>query len=92
MTRHHEYAHMLPDHCRDGLLDYIDRGTPVGGFLTALLSNNLKETFARADTVNSYRVRDYVNFLYNHAPAGCWGSRERVSEWMERGGLQGGAQ
>lgn len=80
---------MVPAHCADGLLRYIENGETVGGFLTALLCCDLKETFARADDINGSRVRDYLKFLYNYAPAQCWGSREAVDAWQAHGGLVG---
>jgi hypothetical protein len=87
VTDHRRHIDMVPEHCRDGLLGYIEHGHPVGDFLTALLSNNLKETFACADDVNAQHVRDYVDFLYNYAPAQCWGSKEAVEAWQLRGGI-----
>lgn len=89
MTDHREHAHMIPKHCRDGLMRYIEGGEPVGSFLTALLSNDLRETYARADSINELRIRDYVQFLYGYAPGLCWGSPQRVHAWQERGGLKG---
>lgn len=89
MTEHRDNIGRLPEHCRDGMLNYIENGYPVGSFLQALLSNNLKETFGCADDVNQRRVFDYVHFLYNYAPAQCWGSPEAVAYWQERGGLNG---
>jgi hypothetical protein len=92
MNDYREHIGMVPEHCADGLLNYIENGTPVGSFLTALLSNDLRETYACADNINSHRVRDYVTFLYNYAPAQCWGSPARVEAWQARGGLKGGAE
>lgn len=83
---------MLPAHMTDGMLRYIEKGIPGGGFLTALLSNDLKETFVRADLENAARVSDYVTFLYNYAPSGCWGSPARYDAWVEQGGLEGRAK
>lgn len=73
----------------DGLLRYVESGIPGGSFLTALLSNNLKETFARADDDNAVKIRQYVQWLYGYAPSGCWGSPERVTAWIKNGGLEG---
>jgi hypothetical protein len=74
---------MLPEHCRDGMKLYIEHGIPPGSFLMAVLENNLVEAFGRADDVNINRLYDYASFLYNQAPSGCWGSKEKVSKWME---------
>jgi len=73
----------------DGLYHYVMDGRPTGSFLTAILSNNLKEACNRADDINKNLLYDYVFFLYNYAPLGCWGSEESVDHWMEIGGLCG---
>lgn len=80
---------MLPGHMVHGVLGFIERGEPVGGFLSALFSNDLRGTFERADDVNQRAVLAYITFLYNYAPAGCWGSSERFEKWQEQGGLAG---
>lgn len=68
----------------EDLVEYIEDHIPKGGFLRNLLSNNLRETYNAADDFNSYRVRDYVVFLYNHAPSICWGSPEAYEAWTAR--------
>ena len=78
---------LVPEHIRGGLKRYIDNGIPPGSFLTAVLSNDLMEAFGCADYINRHRLFDIVSFLYGSAPAGCWGSPERVASWIERGGL-----
>jgi hypothetical protein len=84
-----EQLSMLPDYMRDGMRLYIERGVPPGHFMSALLSNDLKETFARADHINARAVGDYVKFLYNHAPSGCWGSKSNFEGWVDKGGMVG---
>lgn len=76
----------IPEHCRDGLRLYVERGIPPGSFVTAVLENNLVEAFGRADHVNMGRIRDYADWLYNDAPSSSWGSPARVKAWIERGG------
>ncbi len=79
----------IPQHMRAGLRRYLVQGVPPGGFLTALLSNDLKDTFVRADNENQRAVLTYVQFLYAHAPSGSWGSVENVSSWIDMGGWEG---
>lgn len=45
----------------------------MGGFLTALFSNNLVDTFGKADSYNSAHLREWVQWLYNRVPARAWG-------------------
>jgi len=79
----------IPEHMRDGLRLYIDRGLPPGSFLMAVLTNDLAGAFGKADLINQSKIKDYVSFLYNHAPRQCWGSVEKVDEWIKRCGLYG---
>jgi len=78
---------LIPDYMIGGLRRYIEQGIEPGHFLSALFSNDLRQTFEQADEVNSRAVGDYVMFLYNYAPAPCWGSRQKFEAWIARGGL-----
>ncbi|MFE3839652.1 hypothetical protein, partial [Pseudogemmobacter sonorensis] len=79
------------EHMRDGMQRYIDRGINPGSFMTAVLSNDLMEAVRRGDDQNRTRLHDYVIFLYNEAPAWCFGSPRNVEAWIAKGGLLGGA-
>lgn len=72
---------MLPDYMRGGMKRWIEDAIPPGDFLYALLSNDLRGTFERADSTNETMVRTYLVYLYNYAPRGCWGSKENVEAW-----------
>lgn len=80
---------LIPLHCRAGLRDYIDHGHRVGGFLCAVLSNDLMEAAGRADGTNRMALHHYAAFLYSYAPRDCYGSSKKIEAWMERGGLHG---
>lgn len=79
----------LPEHTRDGARLYIEKGTPPGHFMTAVLSNDLMGAMGRADDINRHRIFDICAFLHNEAPIGCFGSPERVKDWIEARGLDG---
>jgi len=81
----------LPGHMRESTRAYIETGRPVGDFLTAVLQNNLMEAFRRADDKNRAAMPEWVCFLHNEAPADCYGSRQAVKAWRERGGMNGKA-
>src|SRR6266702_2435822 len=70
-------AHIVPSIDR-----YVNNRIPAGGFLQAVLSNDLKEACARADNQNRYLLFEIVGYLYNEIPASCWGSPERVENWL----------
>lgn len=79
----------LPEHIRGGIKRYIEEKIPPGGFLTAVLSNDLVRSFASADHVNRHMMFDIVKWLYNEAPKNCWGSPERVKAWLNGGESNG---
>lgn len=74
----------IPYYMRPGLINYIERGEEPGGFLGAVMENDLGGAVARADGINIDLLPAYVLFLYNQAPSGCHGSTEKVKEWMEK--------
>src|SRR5262245_54748038 len=72
----------VPEHLHDGRVLYLLYHLPPGGFLTAVLSNNLREAIGRADDASAAGLPAIVKFLYNNAPSTCWGSEEYVAEWL----------
>lgn len=80
---------MLPEHMRESTKLYIEKGIMPGSFLEAVMSNNLVEAFERADPINRSAMYQWAKFLYNEAPAGCWGFNQRVYQWVQKGGLDG---
>jgi hypothetical protein len=73
----------VPDHTQTALTDYVERGIPVGGFLHALLSNDLFGAVGRADAQNLHALKDIVNWVYNRAPQNCWGTEAKVIRWLQ---------
>jgi hypothetical protein len=71
----------IPEPMIGGLVRWIEHGVPPGHFLTAVLSNDLRGAFERADSDNLPLIRDYLVFLYNYAPMGCWGSEHAFRTW-----------
>lgn len=74
---------IIPPYMRGGLNRYLLFGVPPGDFLEAVLCNDLVGAFAHADNYNSRHVRDYVQFLYDYAPRGSWGSKEKYHAWIK---------
>lgn len=73
----------IPVYMREPLTDYINHGYLPGGFLTAVLENNLRESVGHADSQNITQLPAYTNYLYNYAPLKCWGSPKKVTAWIE---------
>lgn len=76
----------VPPHTLQSLLDYVGvshgRRIPTGGFLEAVLSNDLFGAIGRADTENSQAIHAICTFVYNRLPSGSWGSPERYRNWL----------
>ena len=74
----------IPDRMQGALIRYFDKRIPPGGFLTAVLSNDLVEAINRADDENVHCLKAYVMWLYNRGPAKGygWGSPEAVADWL----------
>jgi len=73
----------LPEHMREGMKRYLEHGIEPGSFMMAVLTNNLKEAFARADHLNKHYIGNIVSYCYNEIPGAAWGSPENVEAWME---------
>ena len=81
------YAHVdysrLPEHMQDGAREYVERGLEPGGFMLAVLCNDLTLAFGRADTINAAAMAEWARWLWNEAPSQCWGSRTKVEAWID---------
>lgn len=61
---------------------YVEEHVPPGDFLYAVLTNDLRESFGRADENNQAAMFEIVAYCWNKIPVQCWGSPERVKEWL----------
>jgi|TARA_Y100000310_G_scaffold309003_1_gene352677 hypothetical protein len=75
----------INEHTLASIDRYINNKISGGDFLDAVFSNDLMESFARADEQNRQDMFEIVSYLYNHAPMECWGSREKVKLWLKGG-------
>lgn len=73
---------MLPEHMQEVARDYVEKGYEPGGFLFAVLSNDLVDAFGRADAINRAAMGAWAVWLLNEAPSTCWGSAERIHRWV----------
>ena len=76
----------VPLHMRESIIRYLLQGIPFGSFLSAVFADSLVEAAGAADGTNINILPAYAKFLYNYAPRGSWGSREKVSAWIDQGG------
>ena len=73
--------YMVPQHNWEGLLLWVNEGIEPGGFLQAVLRNDLRGAFERADMINRFCIREILCWLVTEAPVGCWGSAEDYDAW-----------
>ena len=66
----------------DSLRRYVDHGVPVGGFLEAVISNDLFGAMGRADDSSRANLFAICSFVYNDMPGVCWGSPAKVTAWL----------
>lgn len=71
----------LPRNLRKPMEMWVEKHFPPGGFLQHVIANDLKESFARADDVNSVFLKVIVSWLYREAPSVCWGSPKKLFDW-----------
>ena len=64
----------IPTQTRMALCGYVEEGILPGGFLTAVLCNDLFGAVTHADTENAAALTTIVKFIYNRVPSDCWGS------------------
>lgn len=82
----------VPMHLREGFTLYVEMGVPTGSGMRSILENQpLADVIGRLDSTAEAHVGHIVRFIYNHTPASCWGSPEKVSAWVAQGGLKGRA-
>ena len=73
----------VPGYMQDGLTSYFNDHRAPGGFLTAVLENDLMGAFSKADMTNERALHSYAKWLFNHANVGAFGSPEKVKAWLE---------
>ena len=79
----------IPSHMHAGVQRYMEHGLPPGGFLSAVLSNNLTGAAVRADAENARCLCEWGRFTTHALPALAHGSPDVVDRWLAFGGLRG---
>lgn len=75
---------MISKEIIDSLRRYVEKGIPTGGFLQAVLENDLMGSFGRADKENRGAMWEICNYVYNDIPSSCHGSPEKVKAWLNK--------
>lgn len=74
---------VVPQHTREALERYFLYGLEPGGFLTAMLTNNLYGAVGSADHQNIQVIPDIIKWLLTKAPVGSYGSAEAMRSWIK---------
>jgi len=72
----------VPEEVKASLARYVEHRIPTGGFLYAVLTNDLKEAAGRADSENFEALGHIVGYCWNEIPSSCWGSERAVAAWL----------
>ena len=75
--------HLIGKPILEGINRYVLRHQPVGHFLTAVLPNDLRTAFGRADPENEKILHDIVGYCYNEIPGMCQGTAAKYKAWTE---------
>ncbi len=75
---------IIPGLTLDSLERWEQHGIYPGGFLCAVLENDLQGAFAKADNGNLNALHEIVKYVYNCMDSRCWGSRDKMTAWSER--------
>jgi len=72
----------LPHHLEPGLRNWLIHGVKPGGFLTAVITNDLEQAVVRMDIFSAATLKQLVLWLVNHAPEGSYGPKA-LTAWPE---------
>jgi hypothetical protein len=73
----------VPDHMQGKIRGYVLHGIPPGGFLRAVLENNLLNAASQGDDRNRLALLEWAGVLEN-LPRNIWGSVQAVDRHVEQ--------
>lgn len=77
---------LIPSETKEALDRYVFNHVPPGGFLEAVLTNDLRGAFVNADKQNLNALPAIVAYVYNQTPVVCRGTPERYERWLTHRG------
>lgn len=75
---------VIPERIMNNLLGYVRGEEAPGGFLFAVLSNDLFQAVGRADQEIKPLIPLIVQYIHWEVPGVCHGSPEHVKRWMQQ--------
>ncbi len=76
------YDYGVPVHMHEGIIAYVEQGRPVGDFLQAVISNDLRLACLHADDENFPAIPNFCRWFFNYAPSPAWGSIDGYKAWI----------
>lgn len=80
MLNHGEYWE-VPERTLSAIDRWVVYGVQPGGFVRAVLTNNLRTACGYADLENSGVLCEIVKYCVNEIPSYCWGTEEIVNNY-----------
>lgn len=74
-------ATKCPEHIQYSIKLFVDHGCRPGGFLTAVLSNDLFGAINNADDDSVENLPHVVAFIHQTVRSDCYGTKEKVLAW-----------
>jgi len=68
---------------KEALDRYVQHRIPPGGFLRAVLENDLMGAMGRADVINRENIFKICKYIYNELPGDTHGSPKIVKDYLE---------
>lgn len=79
----------FPGYMVRSVREYLVRGAPMGGYLTALFSGRVFDAVCNADAGNFRSFAWQARWIAQCAPVPAFGSPANVEAWISEGGLVG---
>jgi hypothetical protein len=73
---------VIPEHTLVTLKSYLDHRHHPGGFLEAVLTNDLFGAVMRADLQHKDALGAIVQYVYQTFPSSAYGDKERFWNWL----------
>ena len=75
---------LISEDMQDSVRKWLEDGLLVGDFLKAALQNKFVQAYNFAPDAQKEHIQNWCWWLWNVAPARCWGSEENVTEWARK--------
>lgn len=83
------FDRFIPQHMVKGVKLYVINGVKMGEFGDRIFRNDFMGAATYADPINFKHLDNWARFMVNALPHMCYGSSEKVDQWLKDGGLIG---